>query len=36
MIDAWYQKPAGVETRWATCENPRGEKGRAAMRGPGP
>ena len=35
MIDAWYQKPAGVETRWATCENPRGEKGRAAMRGQG-
>ena len=35
LIDAWYQKPAGVETRWATCENPRGEKGRAAMRGQG-
>ena len=38
MIDAWYQKPAGVETRWATCENPRGEKGaaRAVRAAPAP
>ncbi len=34
-MDTWYEGRPGVETRWATCENPGGEKGRAAMSGQG-
>ena len=35
MEQNWYYKPAGLETRWATCENPRGEKGQGALSGMG-
>ena len=31
--DVLYRLPAGVETRWATAENPKGEKGGACRAG---
>lgn len=34
-MTCWYQKPEGLETRWATCENRGGVKGAAGMSGMG-
>ena len=34
-LDALYQKPAGVQTRWASFENPMALKGRGGMENKG-
>jgi hypothetical protein len=32
VADEWYVVPDGIETRWASPENPRGERGQGDRR----
>jgi hypothetical protein len=34
-INSLYTMPEGVESRWASAENPKAEKGKAAMKNGG-